>query len=245
MRTLHNRAIPGRRYSALTPGEVRVQGVEGGPSKIVGYAAVFDSETEIFPGFREVVRRGAFSKTIREADVVALFNHDPSIPLARRSAGSLRLEEDQHGLSYEADLDRQDPDAIKVIRKIETKKVIGSSFQFHAVKAPERIETNAEGRQSIVRDLLEVRLIDVGPVTFAAYSDTSAQIRSWQDSGRSEHPEVLVEILRDGGLTDTELRATLLAAVERVNAPEPPEVGHSAHQIRLMSRALDLCEMAS
>jgi HK97 family phage prohead protease len=220
---------------------VRVQGGEGEPSKIVGYAAVFDSETEIFPGFKETVRRGAFSKTIREADVVALFNHDPSIPLARRSAGSLRLQEDNHGLLYEADLDRQDPDALRVIRKIETKTVIGSSFQFQPVKAP--AVRSADGQMS--RDLLEVKLIDVGPVTFAAYADTSAQIRSWQDSERSEHPEVLVEILRGEGLTDLELRATLLAAVERVNAPEPPEVGHSAHQIDLMSRALDFCEMAS
>ena len=225
----------------MTPGEVRVHGGDGGPSKIVGYAAVFDSETEIFPGFKEVVRRGAFQKTMQEADVVALFNHDPSIPLARRSAGSLRLQEDDRGLLYEADIDREDPDALGVVRKIETRKVIGSSFQFQPVKAPVARSANGD----LVRDLVEVKLIDVGPVTFAAYADTSAQIRSWQDSDRSEQPEVLVEILRACRLTDPELRATLLGAVERVKASEPPEVGHSAHQIELLSRALDLQELAT
>ena len=244
MRALHSRAESERCYGALTPGELRVHGDGSAPSTIVGYAAVWDSPTELFPGFHEVVRRGAFTKSMQEADVVALFNHDENIPLARLSAGSLQLQEDDHGLLYEASVDRQDPDVLKVIRKIETRAVIGSSFQFKPVKAPQRFDEN---RKTVTRDLLEVKLIDVSPATFAAYASTSVQLRSWQESLLSEDEDVLIEIYRRSGLTDSELRVKLLSAVERVKAPEPPENGHSAqHQIDLQrTRTLDLLEMAS
>jgi len=74
-------------------------GVEG--RHFVGHAAVFNQRTAIGDptrwGFYEVVAPTAFDKTLREADVVMLSDHDPSKPLARTSAGT---REGAHHKSY-------------------------------------------------------------------------------------------------------------------------------------------------
>ena len=241
-RAMHARAAAGLRYASMVPEELRVDAL-GGITRITGHAALWDTETELFKDYYEVVRRGAFTKTIHEADVVGLFNHDPNIPLARMSAGDLLLEEDDRGLRYEITIDREDPDALSVVRKIQTKKVKGSSFGFKAIKAPETM--SADGK--VLRELQEVQLFDVSPVVYPSYQETDAQLRAWLGSqAATQEPGRLVEILRDTGLTDTEIRVTLLAGIEVVQAPEPPDRGHSAQfNLDLMSRTLELQELAS
>src|SRR5689334_21821817 len=91
-----------RRAFAFTQVEMRTS--HTGTPRMVGHAAVFNSLSEPLPqlgGAREVIRPGAFSKTIREQDVYALFNHDENMPLARSGNGSLFLKEDKRGLSVE------------------------------------------------------------------------------------------------------------------------------------------------
>jgi HK97 family phage prohead protease len=63
---------------------------EGDKTTIVGYAAVFNSLSQNLGGFVEQVQPGAFKKTLQEADVRALFNHDPNIVLGRNKAGIFR-----------------------------------------------------------------------------------------------------------------------------------------------------------
>ena len=76
-----------QRSFALT--EVRLSDA-GTPDPVIeGYAAVFDQPTVIqdwFGGYRETIAPGAFKKTIREADVRALFNHTDGVsePCGRR-----------------------------------------------------------------------------------------------------------------------------------------------------------------
>ncbi|MCC6147412.1 MAG: HK97 family phage prohead protease, partial [Anaerolineaceae bacterium] len=84
--------------------EVRVASREGGGKKITGYSAVFNSLSEDLGGFYERIQQGAFTKTLQEADIRALFNHDPNYPLGRVKANTLRLAEDEIGLGIEIDL---------------------------------------------------------------------------------------------------------------------------------------------
>jgi hypothetical protein len=61
-----------------------------------GHAAVFGKRTWIGGkrwGFWESIEKGAFAKTIGEADVRFLINHDPNLLVARNKAGTLRLSE--------------------------------------------------------------------------------------------------------------------------------------------------------
>ena len=137
---------------------------------LYGYAAVFDSPSEPMP-FVEYVKRGAFSKTIKDgADVRLLIDHE-GVPLARTKSGTLRLKEDERGLAVEAELDPMNPDAARVISAMKRGDLSQMSFAFRTIK-------DSWSDDRAVRELREVQLFDVSVVTFPAYEQTVAEIRS-------------------------------------------------------------------
>lgn len=152
--------------------ELRAEG-ESEARKIAGYAAVFNVETELWPGFREVIRPGAFTKTLGEANVRALFDHDSSQLLGTTRAGTLRLVEDAGGLAYEVDPpDTQiGRDVTELLRRGD---LYGSSFAFEVFKEARSYANNGE---SELREVLEVKLYDVGPVTYPQYEDAKVSLR--------------------------------------------------------------------
>lgn len=139
---------------------------------IEGYAAVFNSLSEDLGGFREIVLPGAFTRTLQVADVRGLFNHDPNLILGRNKAGTLQLSEDTLGLQF-----RIKPPDTQYARDLVTSMKRGDvdqcSFQFAAVKDNWRQETDG----LLMRQLIDVDLFDVSPVTFPAYPATSVQAR--------------------------------------------------------------------
>ena len=150
--------------------EVRMDGDSG---KITGYAAVFDRPTELWGGYFEVVRPGAFAKTIRESDVRALFNHDPNMVLGRNTAGTLRLWEDQKGLGYE--IDPPDTETARgLMASLKRGDITQSSFGFWVVKERRLQDSNTN---VVTREILEAELQDVSPVTFPAYEEPQAMVR--------------------------------------------------------------------
>lgn len=167
-------------------GTTRAEPVGGRKPKLVGYAAVFNSWYESRGlRYRERVLPGAFARTIQEADVRALWNHNPDKVLGRTSNGTLELREDDHGLWFEI----TPVDAVwarDVIKSIQRGDVTQMSFGFRAVKDVWRANGSWEER-----DLVEVELLDVSPVTFPAYEETQVQIRSLLSSRRAEEqPEL-------------------------------------------------------
>jgi HK97 family phage prohead protease len=158
-----------KRFVAFTNLEARQ---DGDGNKLIGYASVFDSPSEPMP-FVEYVRRGAFAKTLNDgADVRLLIDHD-GVPLARTRSGTLMLEEDDRGLRVEASLDPMNPDAARVISAMKRGDISQMSFAFRTIK------DNWNSDRS-VRELKEVQLYDVSVVTFPAYEETVAEIRSGQ-----------------------------------------------------------------
>lgn len=151
---------------------VEVHG-EGGRLVAHGYAARFDKLSQNLGGFVERIKPGAFKKTLKEADIRALFNHDPHLVLGRNTSGTLRLSEDSEGLAYEIDL----PDTSvgrDVAVLLERGDVSGSSFGFRVIEDAWDDDEDDFPR----RTLKQVALRDVGPVTFPAYVDASSAIRS-------------------------------------------------------------------
>jgi len=139
---------------------------------IEGYAAVFNQWSEILGMFKERIRKGAFKKTIQEADVRALFNHDPNYVLGRKKAGNLDLAEDSEGLHFRV----KPPEAgwARDLREsISRGDIDQASFGFEAVQ--DKWDHKAEPME---RELIEVRLFDVSVVTFPAYPQTSVSARS-------------------------------------------------------------------
>lgn len=155
--------------------ELRAEGSEGEPRRIIGYAAVFNSLSENLGGFREMIMPGAFSQAIEEDDVRALFNHDANLILGRNTAGTLVLVEDEVGLRYEI----MPPDtqyARDLLISIDRGDVNRSSFGFMAREESWKHPTDEEPLP--VRVLHQCRLYDVSPVTFPAYQDTLVAVRN-------------------------------------------------------------------
>ncbi len=146
-----------------------------------GHAAVFGSPTWIGParwGFMERVAAGAFSKTISEADVRFLINHDPNLVLARNTAGTLRLSEDDEGLLTDADM-APTSYAKDLAISLERGDITQMSFAFEVVKDEWEVVTNEDdGPDYELRTLLELKLWDVSAVTYPAYDDTDAALRA-------------------------------------------------------------------
>lgn len=165
-----SKVVDERRTLAFSNLEIRA---EGG-NKLIGYAAVFDSPSEPMP-FTEYVRRGAFTKTLNDgADVRLLVDHE-GVPLARSKSGTLKLREDDKGLLVEAELDPANPDAQRVLSAMSRGDLSQMSFAFRTIK-------DSWNKDRSVRELKEVQLFDVSVVTFPAYEETSAELRSKQAS---------------------------------------------------------------
>lgn len=142
-------------------------------TKLVGYAAVFDSPSEPLPWI-EYVKRGAFQKTLNDgADVRLLIDHE-GVPLARTTSGTLSLREDDRGLFVESDLDPMNPDAARLISALRRGDISQMSFAFRTIK-------DSWNQDRSVRELREVQLFDVSVVTFPAYESTVAELRARND----------------------------------------------------------------
>lgn len=140
---------------------------------ISGYAAVFNSPTNISDWFTETIAPGAFSRAISEnGDIRALFNHDWSNVLGRTKSGTLRLEEDERGLKFEVDL----PDttvASDLAKSMKRGDINQCSFGFIATE-----ETWDYSVEPALRTIHEVELFEVSVVSIPAYGDTEASVRS-------------------------------------------------------------------
>ena len=165
---------------------------EGDSVKVGGYAAVFNSLSEDLGGFREVIRRGAFTHTIAQgADVRFLINHD-GMPLARTKSGTLRLAEDDRGLRIDATLDPTDPDVQRLIPKMRRGDLSQMSFGFRTQKDAWR----QEGADQI-RELHAVDLFDVSAVTYPAYQATDVALRSLEAIKHKRALETLAHAMSD------------------------------------------------
>ncbi len=157
--------------------EIRINESDGGTC-IEGHAAVFDSWSEtlggIFP-FKEKVRKGAFAESIGRDDIRALFNHDPNYVLGRNRAGTLELVEDDVGLRV-----RITPPDTSWARDITTSIRRGDISQMSIGFVVEDDEWSSQDGID-TRELKKVRLFDVSPVTFPAYTGTDVGVRAMQE----------------------------------------------------------------
>jgi len=149
---------------------------DGSLPSLIGHAAVFNQVYET-KWFTEEIAAGAFKDSIAAGgDIAALWNHDSGMPLAR-VPDTLHLSEDEKGLlarikptntSYGRDL-------VENIRHGVVRKM---SFGFQI----EKEEADTSGDKPHYR-ILKVKLWEVSPVTFPAYSQTDLQLAD--DEGRA------------------------------------------------------------
>lgn len=139
---------------------------------IEGYFAVFNRETELFPGAFEEIAPEAFNETLSN-DIRALINHDTSLVLGRNKAGTLELKVDSRGLWGRIKINPRDSDAVNLYERVKRGDVDQCSFGFDIIEE----ETEFRDDGTVKWTLKKVDLHEVSVVTFPAYSDTSAHAR--------------------------------------------------------------------
>lgn len=157
--------------------ELRAEDGEDGP-KITGYASVFNSPSVDLGGFTEIIAPGAFKKSLSRGDeVVALIEHQGGLAtLGRRSAGTLKLQEDSKGLrtTIVPPNTTAGKDAVELVRRGDLAKM---SFAF----IPRDEEWD---KDFAVRTIKEADIFDVSLVAQPAYANTSAGLRSMKAQER-------------------------------------------------------------
>lgn len=142
---------------------------------VEGYFAVFDSETELFPGIFETIDRGAFAGTLDD-DVRALVNHDTNLVLGRNKAGTLELRTDAHGLYGRIKINAKDTDAMNLYHRVARGDVSQCSFGFQILQEDADFRDDGTSHFKVER----VKLWEVSPCTFPAYEDTGIKARAAQ-----------------------------------------------------------------
>lgn len=140
---------------------------------IEGYFAVFNSTYEIWNDATESIAPGAFTETLKDADVRALINHDTRLVLGRTKAETLELREDDHGLWGRVLINPNDQDAMNLYERVKRGDVDQCSFGFEII----REETEISDDGSIHWTIREVKLYEVSVCTFPAYEETEVSAR--------------------------------------------------------------------
>jgi hypothetical protein len=166
---------------------------------ITGIASVYTQQYDA-GYFVETIKRGAFDRALTEKqDVRCLFNHNVDNLLGRTKSETLRLADSEEGLSYDCDTDINTTVGRDVQAMIARGDLDGCSFSFNVLADNWRDEFDESGKWvKSYREITDLDLFDVGPVTFPAYTDTSVKVRSqWPDGIpaeiRSHIPELRAE----------------------------------------------------
>ncbi len=151
--------------------EIRAAG-ESEDSKVAGIGIVYDQWTELWPGYRERISKGAVQMA---PTVKSYFNHDPGKVLSTLdSTPALVLRDTDAGLEYTSPIP---PTSYGKDLEINLSRgnVKGSSFSFDI---PSDGDKRWEESGVYYRDITKLNLYEIGPVTDPAYIQTTASVRA-------------------------------------------------------------------
>lgn len=159
-----------------------------------GYASVWD----VVDVGRDVIKKGAFKKSIREkkaGNIRMLFQHDPAMPIGVWQ----EMAEDEKGLLVKGQLMIKVQKGMEVMELMKAKAIDGLSIGFRTVSfAYERPKKDDGQLGDMVRIIKEVDLWEVSVVTFPM--NTEARIQSVKGEWLKRDVE---RTLRDAGMPNS------------------------------------------
>lgn len=168
----HRGAAPKAARADLTPGGLR------------GHAVIFDSLSVDLGGFREIIRPAAVDRVIAEqTDLRALWNHNSEFTIGRKTAGTLAYWKETRGLAVEITPPQW---ASHYVESIQRRDISGMSFAFRGLEDDWHLQDGEP-----VREVFDMSMSEVSPVSFPAYQATSISVGQPLGSHRSS-----VEFLR-------------------------------------------------
>jgi uncharacterized protein len=159
-------------------------------NRLEGYAAVFNSPSQDLGGFIEVIRPGAFARALKSnPDVLALLDHDTRHILGRTKAGTLRVSEDTKGLRFAIDVP-QTTIGNDLLVSVGRGDISGASFAFTAKE-----DRWTQGNAGMIRELLDVDLLDVTVTANPAYPETTVARRALERAGKPSRASLVQRYL--------------------------------------------------
>lgn len=142
-----------------------------GSKNISGYAFKFGQPSKDLGGFVEVITPEAL-KDVDLSNVFLLYGHDYSKPLASTKAGTLKLNVDETGLHFEAELPNTTY-ANDVYENVSKKILDSMSFGF--VLGVDSFNQAEDGE--VVRSIEKMKALnEISVVTIPAYDSTNVQV---------------------------------------------------------------------
>jgi HK97 family phage prohead protease len=181
------------------PFEVTRAETDGDGLTLEGYAAVWDSPTEIKSAregnFIERMKPGSFKKTLDRRTPVLMFDHGNGYTGPMPIGKIEEAREDARGLYIRARL--SDNWLVQPIRDcIAMGAIDGMSFRMSIPDGKETWRKSATRDGLPERDIHEVNCPELGPVVFPAYEDTSVSVRSQEIAELLESDEVRSDLAR-------------------------------------------------
>lgn len=164
-----------RRTFDLSQIQIRAADEKTGSLRFSGRPVVYDQLSLDMGGWQEVIKPGAAARTLAaQPDVRFLINHDPNLLLARSSSGTLTLGEDNDGITIDAAMaDVSYARDLAVL--LERGDLSQMSFGFWITR------DEWSGNLHVVHEF-DLDGGDVSAVTFPAFAQTSAELRSFAES---------------------------------------------------------------
>lgn len=144
---------------------------------ISGIGIIYNSETEIIPGVYELIRPGAFSKSLnRFRELKCFINHDPSQILSTtKSNPPLEITDNEESLNFRSPIPETTYGKDLAIN-VGMGNISGASFSFMINEGGDKLSMDDSGNYH--REILSAEIYEIGPVTNPAYQQTTVSLRS-------------------------------------------------------------------
>ncbi|URZ06774.1 HK97 family phage prohead protease [Clostridium felsineum] len=152
-----------------------VQENEDNTTTLEGYIAKFNSTTTLWSGYNEQIDAHAFDNTLADGhNIMLLYAHDWSKPMACTGNGSLALNADDMGLHFIATVDTSISYIADTVALIKSGITAGCSFGFYILNDNESYDASTD---TYTDTILEIQLLEGSVLCNPQYTDTTVSAR--------------------------------------------------------------------